>query len=84
MAVHRFLQFRARLYRSIYKQFHILLDKVDPAKMPRANVIPVGELERAVESIIKKNGDANHDKAVDTFNFEYRQVELTYWYKGHT
>lgn len=41
--------------------------------------MPLSEIERVYETIIEKNGDADHDRAFETFSFEEKCLEAHFW-----
>ena len=48
-------------------------------RVPRANILPLSELERVYDTICEKNGEPVHDKACDTFQMKEYEVAPIYW-----
>ena len=61
--------------RSVYNQFMICAG-INKRTLRR----PKREIEALYTGICMKNGDPDHDKTCDIFQFEERDVTATYWF----
>ena len=78
-ANYRWREAQAKLRRAIIKQFFVCKGK-DLDRVPRAQCMPLTEIERIFESITEKNGEVEHDRAVDAFDWQEYRFECYYWH----
>ena len=52
----------------------------DLLKVPRAQVLPLTEVERIYEEICEKNGDPDHDRACDIFDMQEEHIKFDFHY----
>ena len=50
----------------VYKQYQECQDKMLD-RVPRAQAMPISEIQRVYDFICEKNGDVEHDAATETF-----------------
>ena len=48
-------------------------------RVPRAQCMPLSEIERVYDTICEKNGDPDHDAAFETFQMTEFCLNAIYW-----
>ena len=74
----RFRDLLMKLLFKIYRQFLLCMEKPG-VKVPKERTLPLAEMVKIFDSCTVKNGDEDHDRAVDTFQFQEVCLKVIYW-----
>ena len=57
----------------------MICQEKDLSSVPRAQQMPLSEIERVYDTICEKTGDEAHDAAFDTFQMQEFNLKCIFW-----